>query len=321
MRRREFLLGAAAACALPVPGLAQSYPDHPVRVVVAFAAGGGTDLIGRTVAQRLQAVLGQPFVVENRGGAGGNIGTDLIAKAPADGYSLLLGYSSNFVIAPFLYDDLAYKPLKDFAPVSLVATATNILAAHPSLPVSTLKELQAYAKANPRKIYFGTAGVGTLGHLTGELYGSVAGVEIVHAPYKGNSAALTDLLAGRVQLFAGSPAVVMEFVRNGRLKGLAVASAEREPGMPEIPTFIEQGFAVEALAWFGLLAPAGTPAAVIETLNKAVVTALDDAAVKESFAKLGYAVRTSTPAAFADFIRTDYARWQKVIKAAGIKAE
>lgn len=321
MRRILGLLAAGLIFA-PLPAsAAQPYPAKSVRVVVAFAAGGGTDLIARTVAQKLQMALGQPFIVENRGGAGGNIGTDVVAKAPPDGYTLLLGYSSNFAISPFLYSDLAYKPLADFAPISLVATATNILAAHPSVAANNLKELQALAKSNPKKMYFGTAGIGTLGHLTGELFKTTAGVDFVHAPYKGNAAALTDLLSGRVELFAGSPAAVMEYVRTGRLKAMAVSSAQREPGMPDIPTFVEQGFPVVALAWFGLLAPAGTPQDIIDKLNAVIVKSMQDPEVKDSFARIGYDVQTDTPADFAAFIKDDYAKWGEVIVASGAKAE
>ena len=300
---------------------AQDYPTRPVRMIVAFAAGGGTDLLGRTVAQKLQEALGQSFVVENRGGAGGNIGTDLVAKAPADGYTLLFGYSSNFSISPFLYKNLSYDPLKDFEPVSLVTVATNIMAAHPSLPANNLKELQAYAKDHPGAVNYGSAGPGTLGHLTVELFDSVAGVELTHVPYKGNSAALTDLLAGRVQLFAGSPAAVVEYIAAGKLKALGITSRERLPDMKNMPTFIEQGFDVEAQAWFGLLAPKGTPAAIVKKLNAVIVEAMKSPEVKASFARLGYDVATDTPEEFAAFIKTDYDKWKDVVPKTGLKME
>lgn len=300
---------------------AQNYPTKPVRVIVPFAAGGGTDLLGRTVAQKLQDNLGQPFVVENRGGAGGNIGTDMVAKAPADGYTLLFGYSSNFSISPFLYKDLPYDALKDFAPVSLVTIAPNIMASHPSLPVSSLKELQALAKANKKKIYYGSAGSGTLGHLTVELFKSVAGIELEHVPYKGNSAALTDLLAGRIQLFAGSPAAVVEHVAGGKLKALGLTSHDRLADMKDVPTFIEQGFQVEAEAWFGLLAPKGTPDAIVKKLNQIVVETMKSPEVRASFARLGYNVATNTTEQFADFIKSDYDRWKDVVAKSGAKVD
>jgi tripartite-type tricarboxylate transporter receptor subunit TctC len=300
---------------------AQDYPIRPVRMIVAFAAGGGTDLLGRTVAQKLQEALGQSFVVENRGGAGGNIGTDLVAKAPADGYTLLFGYSSNFSISPFLYKNLSYDPLKDFEPVSLVTVATNIMAAHPSLPANNLKELQAYAKDHPGAVNYGSAGPGTLGHLTVELFDSVAGVELTHVPYKGNSAALTDLLAGRIQLFAGSPAAVVEYIAAGKLKALGITSRERLPDMKNMPTFIEQGFDVEAQAWFGLLAPKGTPAAIVKKLNGVIVEAMKLPEVKTSFARLGYDVATDTPEEFAAFIKADYDKWKDVVPKTGLKME
>lgn len=300
---------------------AQDYPTRPVRMIVAFAAGGGTDLLGRTVAQKLQESLGQSFVVENRGGAGGNIGTDLVAKAPADGYTLLFGYSSNFSISPFLYKNLSYDPLKDFEPVSLVTVATNIMATHPSLPANNLKELQAYAKDHPGAVNYGSAGPGTLGHLTVELFDSVAGVELTHVPYKGNSAALTDLLAGRIQLFAGSPAAVVEYIAAGKLKALGITSRERLPDMKNMPTFIEQGFDVEAQAWFGLLAPKGTPAAVVKKLNAVIVEAMKSPEVKASFARLGYDVATDTPEEFTAFIKADYDKWKDVVPKTGLKME
>lgn len=323
VRRIACSIAAAAvfASVLPAAAGAQSYPNKPVRVIVAFAAGGGTDLLGRTVAQKLREALGQPFVVENRGGAGGNIGTDIVAKAPADGYTLLFGYSSNFSISPFLYKSLPYKPLRDFMPVSMVTVATNIVAAHPSLQANSLKQLQTLAKSSEKPIYFGSAGVGTLGHLTMELFKSVAAINLVHVPYNGNSAALTDLLAGRVQLFAGSPAAVVPYIRSGKLKVLGITSHERLPDMPDMPTFNEQGFPVEAQAWFGLLAPAGTPANVVKTLNKVVVDSMKSPEVKANFAKLGYDVKTSTPEEFADLIKADYALWKGVVAKTAIKPQ
>jgi tripartite-type tricarboxylate transporter receptor subunit TctC len=308
------LLGASVACA-------EDYPVRPVRIIVAFAAGGGTDLLGRTVAQKLNDALGQSFIVENRGGVGGNFGTEMAAKAPADGYTLLFGYSSNFSISPFLYKDPGYDALKDFEPISLVTIATNIMAASPSLPVSNLKELQAYAKAHPNVLNYGSAGTGTLGHLTVELFKSVAGVEMTHVPYKGNSDALTDILAGRIQLFAGSPAAVIPYIDDGRLKALGITNRERLPDMKNIPTFIEQGFNVEAQAWFGLLAPKGTPSAIIKKLNTAVVDGMKSPEVKASFARLGYDVATDTPEEFAAFIKADYDKWKVVVTKTGLERQ
>lgn len=321
MNLTTFMRSMAVVLASFTCAQAQDYPTRPVRMIVAFAPGGGTDLLGRTVAQKLQEALGQSFVVENRGGAGGNIGTDIVAKATVDGYTLLFGYSSNFSISPFLYKSLPYDPLKDFEPVSLVTVATNIMAAHPSLPVNNLKELQAYAKDHPGTINYGSAGPGTLGHLTVELFNTVAGVQLTHVPYKGNSAALTDLLAGRVQLFAGSPAAVVEYIQAGKLKALGITSRERLPDMKNMPTFIEQGFDVEAQAWFGLLAPKGTPAAIVKKLNGVIVEAMKSPEVKTSFARLGYDVATDTPEEFAAFIKADYDKWKDVVPKTGLKME
>ena len=317
----NFMRSVAVVLASFTCAQAQDYPNRPVRIIVAFAAGGGTDLLGRTVAQKLQEALGQSFVVENRGGAGGNIGTDLVAKSAADGYTLLFGYSSNFSISPFLFKNLPYDPLKDFEPVSLVTVATNIMAAHTSLPANNLKELQAYAKLHPDTINYGSAGPGTLGHLTVELFNTVAGVQLTHVPYKGNSAALTDLLAGRVQLFAGSPAAVVEYIQAGKLKALGITSRERLPDMKNMPTFIEQGFDVEAQAWFGLLAPKGTPAAIVKKLNGVIVEGMKSPEVKASFARLGYDVATDTPEQFSTFIKADYDKWKNVVPKTGLKME
>ena len=317
----NFMRSVAVVLASFTCAQAQDYPNRPVRIIVAFAAGGGTDLLGRTVAQKLQEALGQSFVVENRGGAGGNIGTDLVAKSAADGYTLLFGYSSNFSISPFLFKNLPYDPLKDFEPVSLVTVATNIMAAHTSLPANNLKELQAYAKLHPDTINYGSAGPGTLGPLTVELFNTVAGVQLTHVPYKGNSAALTDLLAGRVQLFAGSPAAVVEYIQAGKLKALGITSRERLPDMKNMPTFIEQGFDVEAQAWFGLLAPKGTPAAIVKKLNGVIVEGMKSPEVKASFARLGYDVATDTPEQFSTFIKADYDKWKNVVPKTGLKME
>lgn len=313
--------GVVALLGLAGSAQAQVYPNRPVRLIVPFTAGGGTDLIARTLAQKLQDSLGQTFVVENRGGAGGNLGTDLAAKAAPDGYTLLLGYSSNFAISPFLYSNLPYKPLTEFAPISLVAIATNLMVAHPSVGVSDLKALQALAKSREKKLNYSSSGVGTVGHLTVELYKSVAGVDFVHVPYKGVSSAIADLLAGRVELYAGSPALLMPYVRSGALMPLGVSSAQRDAGLAEIPTFIEQGYSVEALAWFGLLAPAGTPKDIVQKLNTAVVQALQSPEVKETYANIGYAVQSNTTEAFAAFIQADYDKWKKVIADTGIKIE
>jgi tripartite-type tricarboxylate transporter receptor subunit TctC len=321
LRALQFVLTVVLASFIWAHAQAEDYPTRPVRIIVGFAAGGGTDLLGRAVAQKLQDALGQPFIVENRGGAGGNIGTDIVAKAPADGYTLLFGYSSNFSISPFLYKNLAYDPLKDFEPISLVTVATNIMAAHPSLPANNLKELQVYAKAHPGAINYGSAGPGTLGHLTVELFNAVAGVQLTHVPYKGNSAALTDLLAGRIQLFAGSPAAVVEYIQVGKLKALGITSHDRLPDMKDMPTFREQGFDVEAQAWFGLLAPKGTPAAIVNKLNAAVVEGMKSPEVKENFAKLGYDVATDTPEQFKAFIKADYDKWKEVVPKAGLTME
>jgi tripartite-type tricarboxylate transporter receptor subunit TctC len=312
----------AAAVGIPDGASAQSYPTKVVRIVVPFAAGGSTDLIGRTIAQKLQESLGQSVVVENRGGVAGNIGTDLVAKSAPDGYTLLLGYVSSFSVSPFLYPDLPYKPLADFEPISLVATSTNLMVAHPSLKVSNLKELQALAKSSKEKLLYSSSGLGTLGHLTVELFKSVAGIDLQHVPYnRGGGSALADLLAGRVAIYASAPGSLISYVRSGELKALGVSSPTRDPGLADIPTFVEQGFKMDATSWFGLLAPAGTPKEIVAKLNAAVVLALQAPDVKENFGRIGFNVETNRPDEFAAYIKADYEKWRTVIQSLGGKLE
>ena len=303
-------------------GWAQNYPVKAIRFIVPFAPGGGVDLIGRTLSQKLTELWGQPVDVDNRSGGGGNIGTDMVAKAPPDGYTLLMGYVGNLAINPFLFKDLTYDALKDFAPVTLAATAPNMLVAHPSVAAGSVKELVALAKAKKTALNYASAGNGTVGHMVAELFKIETGTQIVHIPYKGNGAAITDVLAGQVQIMFSAPAAVIAHVRAGKLRALAVASAKRESAMADVATFAETGYpAVEAQAWYGVLSTAGTPKAVIAKLNTEIVRIMQSLEVKDRLATQGYNVITGTPEQFREVMRTDLAKWQKVVKASGASVD
>lgn len=301
---------------------AQPYPVKPVRLIVPFTAGGGVDLIGRSLAQKLAESLGEPVIVDNRAGGGGNIGTEMVAKSPPDGYTLLMGYVGNLAINPFLYRKLPYDSRRDFAPISLAATAPNVLVVFPGLPAASVKELVALARAKSMPLNYASAGNGTVGHMVAELFKVETGAQITHIPYKGNGQAIADVLAGQVQIMFAAPGASLQQVRAGRLRALAVASAKRESGMPDIPTFAEAGFpSVEAQAWYGLLAAAGTPAAVVDRLQRETARIMHLADVKERLGVSGYEVVTSTPQQFRDLINADLAKWDKVVKASGARVD
>ncbi len=311
----------ACCCGLP-HALAQGYPAKPIRFIVPFAPGGGVDLIARTIGQKLGETWGQSVVVDNRSGGGGNIGTDMVAKAPPDGYTLLMGYVGNLAINPFLFRKLPYDPLKDFAPITIAATAPNVLVAYPSLPANSVKELLVLAKSKPGALNYASAGNGTVGHLVAELFKTETGTQITHIPYKGNGPALTDVLAGQVQLMFAAPGAVIQHVRSGKLKALAVASPKREPGMSEVATFAEAGYpTIEASGWYGVLTAAGTPRQIIDKLNQEIVRTMQLPDVKERLAMHGYAAVTSTPQQFRELIRSDLVKWEKVVKASGARVD
>lgn len=313
---------ALMLCVFSTVCAAQSYPSKPIRLIVPFAPGGGVDLIGRVIAQKLQDAWGPPVIVDNRGGGGGNIGTDMVAKSPPDGYTLLMGYVGNLAINPFLFRKLPYDPVKDFSPISLAATAPNLLVAHPSLSANTVKDLVALAKMKPDSLSYASAGNGTVGHMVAELFKSVTGIGIVHIPYKGNGPAVTDLLGGQVQLMFAAPGAVISFVEAKRLKALAVASNQRLPELGDTPTFAEAGYpGVEASGWYGVLTSAGTPRNIISALNKEIVRIMQLPDVKERLAVHGYKAVTSSPEEFAQLIKSDLIKWQKVVKASGAKVD
>lgn len=315
------LLGAASLGAV-MPASAQQYPVRPVRFVVPFAPGGSTDTLARTIGVKLAGALGQQVVVDNRPGANGDIGMMIVARAPADGHTIVLGYIANLAIAPSLYAKMPYDPVKDFTPVTQLASSPNVLVAHPSVPAGNLKELIALAKAKPGQVNFASAGVGSIGHLTGELLNNLAGVKMVHIPYKGSGQAITDLLGGNVQLMFSGFSSTLSHIRSGRLRALAVTGAQRSPAAPDVPTIAESGFpGFEATAWYGVLAPAGTPKAVVLRLHDDVVKALRDPDVDKRLAGLGFEIAGTAPEQFAAYIRSEIKKWAKAVAASGAKPE
>jgi tripartite-type tricarboxylate transporter receptor subunit TctC len=300
---------------------AQTYPAKPVRLIVPFAAGGSTDLLARTLAPRLQDALGQPFIVDNRPGAGSNIGTELAAKAAPDGYTLLMGTNAN-AVNNSLYTNLRFDFMRDFVPISKVCSFLFILSLHPSVPANSVAELIELAKKRPGELTFSSAGVGTGSHLAGELFNIMAGVKLVHVPYKGNAPSVTDLLGGQVSMSFINAIVVLPHLKSGKLRGIAVTSAQRFSAMPELPTIAESGLTgFEAVGWNGLFAPAGTPREVIQRLNAETVRILKSPEIQEKLVAQGAIVEGTSPEELERFLRVDVERWAKTVKASGAKAE
>ncbi len=312
----------AALSATPFAGAQATYPTKPIRIVVPFPAGGTTDILARAVAQRLSETLGQPAVVDNRPGAGGNIGAELVAKAPADGHTLLMGTVGTHAINASLYSKMPYDHVRDFAPIILVAGVPNVLVVYPSVPVGSVKELIAYAKANPGKLNFASSGSGTSIHLAGELFKTMAGVQMAHVPYKGSAPAVTDLLGGQVQLMFDNLPSALPHIKAGKLKALAVTSATRAAALPDVPTIAESGLAgFDATSWFGLLAPAGTPQPIIARLNNEVAKWLASAEAKEKMAGLGANTAGHSADEFVRHIAAETSKWAKVVKESGAKVD
>ena len=302
--------------------IAQSYPVKPIRLIVPFPAGGSTDIIARLAGQKLAEGVGQQVPIDNRGGAGGTIGADLAAKAPADGYTLVLGTSSTHAIAPSLYGKLAYDAVRDFQPVSLLCTATILLATHPSVPAGTVKELIALAKKRPNQLNFASGGNGSISHLVGEHFKSAAGVELIHIPYKGDTPALIDLVSGQVSLEFGTAVAFLPYIKSGKLKALAVTNPKRSPVVPDVPTVSESGLpGFEALQWFGLFAPTGTPREIVARLHGEVVKLLKLPEVREKLAALGTDIVGNTPEEFAVFQKAEITKWARVVKTSGARVE
>lgn len=298
-----------------------AYPLRPVRFVVPFPPGGGTDLVGRAVAQKLAEQLGQTFVIDNRGGAAGTIGANIVAKAPPDGYTLLLA-SASFAISASYYRSLPYDSVRDFSAIGLVASQPLALIAHPSLRAKTIKELIALAKAEPDKLNYASSSAGGITHLAGELLKSMAGIRMVHVPYKGAGPATTAVLTGEAQMFFAPLGPSLVHVRSGKVRALGIGSAKRSSLLPDLPTIAESGVpGYEADTWYGLSAPAGTPRAVSTALNAGVATALKDPEIVQRFAALGFEPASSTPEAFARYVRAEIAKWGATMKQAGMVPE
>jgi tripartite-type tricarboxylate transporter receptor subunit TctC len=321
--RRNFLHLAAGATALPTisrVAWAQSYPARPVRLIVPLAPGGATDIVARLIGQWLSERLHQPFVIDNRPGGGTNIGTEAVVRAPSDGYTLLLASTPNTINAT-LYDKLNYNFIRDMAPVASIIRNALVIVVHPSLPAKTVPEFIAYAKANPRKLNMASPGNGTPNHVSGELFNMMTGVEMVHVPYRSGGPALTDLLAGQVQVMFPATVSSIEYIRAGGLRALAVTTTTRSELLPDIPTVAEFVAGYEASNWFGICAPKATPAEIVEKLNKEINASLADPSIKARLADLGGDVLALSPADFGKLIAEDTEKWGKVIRAANIKAE
>ena len=320
LRFRFFL--AVYALSLAFPAVAETYPSRPIRFIVPFAPGGGGDVVGRIISQRMSERLGKAMVVDNRGGAGGTLGVDIAAKAAPDGYTVLLGNTGPIALSPSLYSKLPYDPMRDLAPVTMIASFPNILVANASLPVKSVQELVAYAKSRPGKLNFGSAGSGTSTHLAGELFKLVAGIDVVHVPYKGGAAALTDVIAGQVAYYFGTLPSSLPLARAGKVRALAVTSLQRAAAAPELPTIAESGYKdFEMAAWYGLMVPIGTSREIIGKLNSTtrMVLALPD--VRERLVQEGSEPMPNAPAQFGAYIKAEITKWTAVVKAANLRAD
>jgi tripartite-type tricarboxylate transporter receptor subunit TctC len=316
--RAAVLIGLAAVAA---GAQAQGFPVKPVRVIVGFPAGSGADITARVIGARLGDALAQQVVVDNRPGAASNIAADLAAKSPPDGHTLFIGTVANAINAT-LYARLPFDFARDFAPVALTTAAPNVLVVHPSVPAKSVKELVDLARSRPGQLNFASSGTGTAPHLSGELFKAMAGVQLVHIPYKGSPPAVTDLLAGEVALMFSPSSTVLPHVKSGRLRALAVTTAARLPQYPELPTVSESGLkGYETITWFGVVAPAKTPAPVVRHLNAEIVKVLARPDVREAFTTQGIEVLGGTPEQFAAYIRREIAKWAKAIKVSGAKAD
>ncbi len=306
----------------PSASAAQAFPQKPITIIVPFSAGGTTDILARIVGQYLAAKFGQSVVIDNRAGAGGNIGGQAAARAAADGYTLFMGTVGTHAINASLYRNMPFDPIKDFAPLTRVALVPNLLVTNPAQPYRTVKELIEYAKENPGKINFASSGNGSSIHLSGELFKQLAEIDMQHVPYRGSAPAVTDLLGNQVDIMFDNLPSAMQHVRGGTLVPIAVTTAERSPELPEIPTIAESGLpGYEATSWFGMFAPAGTPADIIGTLNTAIVEALKNPEVIEKFTAQGAQVYSETPESFAKFIASEHEKWAGVVQASGASVD
>jgi len=320
-RVAAFAVLLAALLAAALPATAQTYPSKPIRIVVPFAPGGTSDILARAISPHLTTAWGQPVIVENRTGANGNVGADYVAKSAPDGYTLFLSDMGALTINPSVYTNSPFDPVKDFAPILMISYSPHVLAVHPSVPVNSVKELIAYAKANPGKLNFANSGTGGAPHLAGVEFAARTGVEWTYIPYKGGSQAVTDVIAGNANVLFNGMLATYPSVKGGRLKGLAISGAKRVASAPELPTIAETLPGFETGSYQGLLAAAGTPRETVTRLNAEVTRILNTADMKDMLAKQGTEVRAGTPEALAAFIASEKVRWAKVVREAGIKAE
>lgn len=312
------MIALAAMTGLAHAQSADDYPNRAIRLVVPFAAGGSTDIVARIIAAKMSEILKQPVVVENRGGAGGNAGAAAVAKAPPDGYTVLMGTVATHAINPALYTKMPYDPVKDFAPVSLLVNVPNVVVVHPSLNVKNVSELIALLKANPDKYEYASSGIGTPLHLSGALFESMAGVKMVHIPYKGAGPALVDVMSGQVKIMFDNLPSSIGHIRKGTVIGLAVTTKERSPAAPDMPTVDESGLpGYETYSWNAIFAPAGTPSAIVDKLAKACMEAMADPQVKAKLADLSAVTVGSTPAQLGEHVKSELAKWGPVVKASG----
>ncbi len=299
-----------------------AYPAKAIRFIVPFPPGGPLDIVARLIGQELNRAWGQPVLVDNRPGAGGNIGADVVAKAPADGYTILMGAVSTHAINVWLYSKLPYDPIKDFAPVTLVTSVPNVLVVHPSVPAKDVRQLIALARARPGQLNFASGSTGSAGHLAGELFKTMAGVDMVHIPYKGAAPAVTDLMGGHVSLMFDNLASALPNIKSERVRALAVTTTRRSPFLREVPTISESGLrGFDIGTWFGIFAPAGTPHDVLVRLNGEIARILNTPAVKERLATLGAEPMAGTPEAFAAFVKSEMSKYEKIVRASGAKAD
>ena len=301
---------------------AAEYPTKPIRMLVGFAPGGGTDTTARTIAQPLSEALGQQVIVDNRAGAAGNIAADIASKSPPDGYTILMGTIAALAINPSLYKSLPFDPIKDFEPVTLAVSSTNVLSVHPTVAAKNVRELVALAKSQPGKMTYGSSGVGGAGHLAGVLFDQLAGTTMVHVPYKGGAPAMIALISGEVQLVFATAETAVPQIKSGKIRALGVTMAKRTALLPDLPTIAESGLpGYEANNWYGILLPAKTPRAIVERLHRETVKVLTTPAIKELLFRQGLDASPSTPQEFAAYIKSEIAKWAKVVKASGAKAE
>jgi tripartite-type tricarboxylate transporter receptor subunit TctC len=326
MNRHLLLLVLALTSASGAWGQASSpgsgFPTKPIRFVVPFAPGGSTDTLARALGQKVSESLGQQVVIDNRAGGNGNIGMEIVAKAPPDGHTIVLGYIANVAIGPSLYDKLPFDPVKDYEPVTLLATSPNVLVAHPSVQAAALKDLIALARSKPGQLNYASASVASVGHLTGELLNQLAGIKMVHVAYKGSGQAVTDLLGGHIQLMFSGFSSTLPHIKSGKLRAIAQTGEKRSPALPDVPTIAESGFPkFEATAWYGVHAPAKTPKPIVNRLNAEFVKALKLPDVRERLTSLGFEIAGSTPEQYGSYIKSEITKWAKVVKASGARPE